>query len=65
MMMLDNKLGARADEFYALLLDAHSGLEEAESHALNARLVLMLSNEIGDVERLKHLLEEARRHSAA
>lgn len=36
------------DGFYAELLDAHEGLTEAESHALNARLVLVLSNAIGD-----------------
>ncbi len=36
-----------ADGFYADLLAAHEGLTEAESHALNARLVLILANHIG------------------
>lgn len=36
------------DGFYAELLDAHQDRSEAESHALNARLVLILSNHIGD-----------------
>jgi hypothetical protein len=36
------------DGFYAELLGAHEGLSEAESHALNARLVLLLSNAVGD-----------------
>lgn len=38
----------RPDEAYARLIAAHDGLSEAESHALNARLVLILMNHIGD-----------------
>ena len=37
-----------ADDFYADLLAAHEGLEQADSDALNARLVLVLANHIGD-----------------
>lgn len=37
-----------ADDFYADLLAAHEGLEKADSDALNARLVLVLANHIGD-----------------
>ncbi|WP_171236206.1 DUF2783 domain-containing protein [Ruegeria sp. HKCCA6837] len=37
-----------ADDFYATLLAAHEGLEKADSDALNARLVLVLANHIGD-----------------
>lgn len=37
-----------ADDFYANLLAAHEGLEKAESDALNARLILVLANHIGD-----------------
>ena len=39
---------AHADESYARLIAAHDGLSEAESHALNARLVLILINHIGN-----------------
>ncbi|MEO5615666.1 MAG: DUF2783 domain-containing protein, partial [Cypionkella sp.] len=39
-----------SDGFYAQLLAAHRGLPEAESHAMNARLVLILANHIGDAE---------------
>ncbi|SDI38321.1 DUF2783 domain-containing protein [Salipiger marinus] len=53
-------LGARGDEFYEALMAAHDGLSEAESHALNARLVLLLANRIGDVDALKDLLVVAR-----
>ncbi|WP_050605288.1 DUF2783 domain-containing protein [Ruegeria sp. 6PALISEP08] len=37
-----------ADDFYANLLAAHEGLEKPDSDALNARLVLVLANHIGD-----------------
>jgi len=37
-----------ADDFYAELLAAHEGLSDADSDALNARLLLTLSNHIGD-----------------
>ena len=36
------------DTAYAALLAAHKGLSDAESHALNARLVLILMNHLGD-----------------
>ncbi len=36
------------DAFYADLLAAHDGLDKAASDALNARLVLVLANHIGD-----------------
>ncbi len=62
-MPIEDKLGADADDFYAQLLDAHKGLNPTESHALNARLVLMLANEVGDLEQLGALLREARRLS--
>jgi len=42
--------GGRGDEFYARLIAAHHGLSDAESHALNARLVVLLANHIGDLE---------------
>lgn len=53
-------LGARGDEFYEALMAAHEGLSEDDSHALNARLVLLLANRIGDVDTLKDLLKAAR-----
>lgn len=37
-----------ADDFYAELLATHDGLSREDSDALNARLVLVLSNHIGD-----------------
>ena len=38
-----------ADGFYEQLLDAHLGLTPAQSEALNARLILLLANQIGDL----------------
>jgi len=58
-MILQDKLGEDGDSFYNALMDAHDGLSEARSHALNARLVLMLANEVGDFARLKDILEAA------
>lgn len=51
---------ADADGFYAKLLTTHRGLSEAKSHALNARLVLILSNHIGDADVLEAALALAR-----
>ncbi len=48
-----------ADDFYADLLAAHEGLEQADSDALNARLVLVLANHIGDNAILKQALDAA------
>ncbi|MCC1493088.1 DUF2783 domain-containing protein [Cognatishimia sp. F0-27] len=36
------------DGFYQELLTAHNGLSKADSDALNARLILVLANHIGD-----------------
>ena len=36
------------DGFYAELLGAHEALSDDESNALNARLILILANHIGD-----------------
>jgi Protein of unknown function (DUF2783) len=48
------------DTAYAALLAAHKGLTEAESHALNARLVLILMNHIGDAQTLAEAITLAR-----
>ena len=57
-MMKDN-LFPRGDEFYEALMSAHDGRTAEESEALNARLILMMANEIGDVDRLKTLMAKA------
>ncbi len=50
---------ADPDATYAALIAAHDGLTEAESAALNARLVLVLMNHIGDATVLRAALEVA------
>jgi Protein of unknown function (DUF2783) len=51
---------AAPDDFYEALIEAHQGLSTAESHALNARLVLLLCNHIGSLDVLKQALQAAR-----
>ena len=57
---LDDALGAAADPLYERLLDAHAGLTLEESHRLNARLVLLLMNGVGDRARVEALIDAAR-----
>lgn len=48
------------DDFYEALIEAHRDLDAAESHALNARLVLVLANHVGSLEVLRQALSAAR-----
>jgi hypothetical protein len=48
------------DGFYAALLAAHRDLTDAESQALNARLVLVLANHVGDGAVLEAALDLAK-----
>jgi hypothetical protein len=49
-----------ADAFYEQLLDAHLGLSPEESQLLNARLILLLANQVGDAKVLQECIEAAR-----
>ena len=49
------------DGFYDELLAAHEGLDKAASDALNARLILVLCNHVGDRAVLREALAAARR----
>ena len=49
------------DGLYAAIIDAHAGLTDAESVTLNARLVLLLANHIGDAGVLREALATARK----
>jgi len=49
-----------SDRFYDMLIDAHRDLSDADSAALNARLLLLLANQIGDVLVLEQALQAAR-----
>lgn len=48
------------DGFYEHLLDAHQGLSRDESEALNARLILLLANQIGDATLLRQCVDAAK-----
>jgi hypothetical protein len=49
------------DALYSAIIHAHSGLSAAESEALNARLILLLANHIGDAGVLSEAIAVARR----
>jgi hypothetical protein len=57
---LDDGFGGRGDDFYEALIGAHEGLSDAQSHALNARVVLILANHIGELAVLRDALVRAR-----
>ena len=48
-----------ADSFYEQLLDAHQGLGAEQSALLNARLILLLANQVGDAKVLKEFVDAA------
>ena len=49
------------DDFYEALIDAHRDLSDEQSEALNARLILLLANHIGDIAVLREALVLARK----
>ncbi|CUH82553.1 DUF2783 domain-containing protein [Tropicibacter naphthalenivorans] len=53
------------DDFYARLLAAHDGLSDVESTTLNARMVLILANHIGDTDVLDEALSMAKQPAEA
>lgn len=52
---------ADPDGFYEELLSLHDGLTVEQSHALNARLILILCNLVGDRVELHHAFELAKK----
>ncbi len=50
---------AGADDFYAELLGLHVGRSKLESDAINARLILLLANHIGDRDVLREAMQMA------
>ena len=58
---VEEGFAGRGDDFYEALIRAHEGLSETQSQALNARLVLILANHIGDLAVLREALTLARR----
>lgn len=56
---------ADPDGFYEALIGAHETLDEDQSAALNARLILILANQIGDTGLLKQAIAAAAAPGAA
>ena len=55
---LRTELGVKnPDDFYAKLIELHEGLSSEESHKINAKVILMLANHIGDTDVLYEILE--------
>lgn len=48
------------DDFYQLLIDTHRGLTDEQSAQVNAKLILILSNHIGDIAVLREAMALAR-----
>ncbi len=48
------------DDFYEMLIEAHRGLSDDDSRLVNARLVLLLANHVGDLDVLREALQAAR-----
>ena len=49
------------DDFYEALIAAHQGLTDGQSELLNARLVLLLANHVGDLAVLREAIALARK----
>ena len=49
------------DDFYERLIATHRGLSDEESALVNAKLILLLANHIGDSEVLAQAMAAARR----
>jgi hypothetical protein len=48
------------DAFYEQLLDAHAELSREDAELFNARLILLLANQVGDARVLRECIEAAR-----
>ena len=48
------------DDFYERLIATHRGLSDDESALVNAKLVLLLANHIGDADELAQAMAAAR-----
>ena len=48
------------DDFYEMLIETHRGLSDDDSRLVNARLVLLLANHVGDLDVLREALQAAR-----
>ena len=61
MKLLNTEINfANPDDFYESLIAMHQDLTEEQSQMANARLILLLSNHIGDIAILRSAMTQAR-----
>ena len=46
------------DQLYSRLVNLYQGLDDQQIHQLNARLILLLSEEISDVPVMKKIIDQ-------
>ncbi|TMH77960.1 MAG: DUF2783 domain-containing protein [Betaproteobacteria bacterium] len=51
---------AAPDDFYEALIETHRDLSAEQSHLVNAKLILLLANHIGDLTALRQAMARAR-----
>ena len=59
-LRLEDGFAGRGDDVYEALIRAHEGLSDQDSAILNARLVLLLANHVGDEAVIAEALRIAR-----
>ncbi|AZS81603.1 MULTISPECIES: DUF2783 domain-containing protein [Achromobacter] len=59
MLITDTNLSA-PDDFYEALIETHRDLTNEQSQELNAALILLLANHLGDMALLREALQQAR-----
>ena len=62
MLTLDPNISG-PDDFYEALMNLHRDLSEEQSAAVNARLILLLANHIGDLDVLRQAIALAAEES--
>ncbi|MBC9903121.1 DUF2783 domain-containing protein [Achromobacter sp. K91] len=60
MMLITETNLVSPDDFYEALIETHRDLTNEQSQELNAALILLLANHLGDMEVLREALRQAR-----
>jgi hypothetical protein len=61
MVLSTNSNFARPDDAFRMIVEAHRGISDEQSADLDAALVLVLANHIGDLEVLREAIALAKR----
>ncbi|AVG41291.1 DUF2783 domain-containing protein [Achromobacter insolitus] len=60
MMLITETNLSSPDDFYEALIETHRDLTNEQSQELNAALILLLANHLGDMDVLREALSQAR-----